>query len=260
MTESVPETAPVRVHREGSVLVVTLDRPHVRNAIDRATAECIAAAMDELDGSDELAVGVICGEGKSFCTGMDLGAFLRGERPTVAERGFAGLVESPPRKPLIAAVEGHALAGGFEIVLACDLVVASTSAIFGLPEVKRGLVAAGGGLLRLQNRVPYNVAMEWALTGKFVSADRAHEAGLVNLVVEPGDARAAAMQLAASIAENGPLAVAASKAIITESSDWPRAEAFDRQREITEPVRSSADAREGATAFKEKRAPNWTGR
>ena len=190
---------------------------------------------------------------------MDLKAFLAGDRPTIPGRGFAGLVERPPRKPLIAAVEGYALAGGFEIVLACDLIVASEGAIFGLPEVKRGLVAAGGGLLRLPKRLPYHLAMEWALTGRTVSAREAYEVHLVNRLVPAGEALDAALALADEIMKNGPLAVCASKAILVSSIE-DDARAFDRQRTVTEPVRASEDAREGALAFREKRTPVWRGR
>jgi enoyl-CoA hydratase len=242
------------------VLVVTIDRPAVKNAIDTATSVAIAAAMDELDGRGDLVAGVLTGAGSTFCAGMDLKAFLAGEKPSVPGRGFAGIVEKPADKPLIAAVEGHAVAGGFEIVLACDMVVAATDATFGLPEVRRGLVAAGGGLMRLAARVPYAVAAEWALTGAFVPARRAFEAGLVNRLTEPGQALAGAMELAAAIAANGPLAVRASKRILAESPSWPANEAFDRQREIAQPVRESDDAREGATAFRDKRTPVWRGR
>jgi len=241
------------------VLVVTINRPEVRNAINTAAAHGIAAALDELDTRDDLVAGVLTGAGGSFCAGMDLAAFLAGERPSVPVRGFAGIVEKPAGKPLIAAVEGYAVAGGFEIVLACDLVVASAEAVFGLPEVRRGLVAAGGGLLRLPTRVPYQLAAEWALTGALVPATRAAEAGLVNRLTAPGEALAAALELAAAIAANGPLAVRATKRILAESRGWPADEAFDRQRAISEPVRASSDAREGATAFREKRLPRWRG-
>ncbi len=168
---------PVLTREESGVLVVTINRPEVRNAINLAAASGIAAAMDELDSRSDLVAGVLTGAGSSFCTGMDLKAFLAGERPSVPGRGFAGIVERPPDKPLIAAVEGYAVAGGFEIALACDLLVAASDAQFGLPEVRRGLVAAGGGLLRLPTRVPYGLAVEWALTGAFVPASRAFEVG-----------------------------------------------------------------------------------
>jgi len=252
-------TAPVHIGQFGSILVVTIDRPRARNAIDTATAQAIADAMEVLDQSDDLVLGIITGAGGTFCAGMDLKAFLAGERPSIGTRGFAGLVEQPPRKPLVAAVEGYALAGGFEIVLACDLVVAAENATFGLPEVKRGLVAAGGGLMRLAGRIPYHLAMEWALSGALVPAMRAHEVGLVNRLTPPGGAVEGALDLGRAIAANGPLAVRATKQVIISSRDWTSAEQFVRQREITEPVRSSEDAREGARAFAEKRAPVWRG-
>lgn len=244
----------------GNVLVMTVNRPEARNAMDRATSVALAAALDELDARDDLRLGIVTGAGGTFCSGMDLKGFLRGERPSVEGRGFAGLTERPPRKVLIAAVEGYALAGGFEMVLACDLIVASRAAKFGLPEVKRGLVASAGGLMRLPRRIPFHLAMEHALTGEMLDAERAHAHGLVNRLVEPGQALAAALQLAASVAANGPLAVATSKRIVSESADWSQSEMFERQKPIAAPVFTSADAREGSAAFAEKRAPNWTGR
>jgi enoyl-CoA hydratase len=250
----------VLVEVTGAVQVVTINRPHVRNAIDSATAAAIAAAMDELDARDDLAAGVITGAGSAFCAGMDLKAFLAGERPSTPERGFAGLVEKPPAKPLVAAVNGPAIAGGFEIVLACDLVVAADDAVFGLPEVKRGLVAAAGGLLRLPRRIPYHLAMEWALTGEYVTARRAYEVSLVNRLAARADVLTEALALAAAVAANSPLALRATKRTIVESADWPAADAFARQREISEPVRASDDAKEGARAFTEKRPPVWRGR
>lgn len=254
-----PPAAPVRVEAVDGVQVVTIDRPGARNAIDTATAEVIADAMASLDERADLVAGVLTGAGGTFCAGMDLKAFLRGERPSIPGRGFAGLVEKPPTKPLVAAVEGHAVAGGFEIVLACDLVVAAEGAVFGLPEVKRGLLAGGGGLLRLPHRLPHQVAMEWILTGDLHSAAEAHRWGLVNRLVPDGEALPAALDLARAIARNGPLAVRASKQIVTASRDWTTEEQFARQQELYEPVRSSEDAREGALAFAEKRAPVWRG-
>jgi enoyl-CoA hydratase len=250
---------PVLVERQGAILTVTLNRPHVKNAINLAASELISDAMDQLDVDETLTVGILKGSGSAFCSGMDLKAFLAGERPRT-ERGFAGLVEKPPTKPLIAAVEGYALAGGFEIVLACDLVVATTDSVFGLPEVRRGLIAGGGGLLRLPRRIPPARASEWVLTGRNVTAAEAERFGLVNVVAEPGEAYAAALNLAGEIARNGPLAVRASKKVMAESAEWPAKEAFERQWAIYEPVRSSADAQEGARAFAERREPVWTGR
>ncbi len=257
---SAPDEPGVRVERDGAVVTVTIDRPRAKNSINTAVAVAIGAAMDQLDDDDTLFVGMITGAGGVFSAGMDLKAFLAGERPQVPGRGFAGLVERPPRTPLIAAVEGPALAGGFEIALACDLIVAAEGATFGLPEVRRGLLAGGGGLLRLPRKAGLPRATEWALTGDRVSAADAHAAGVVNRLVPDGEALSAATELAQRIASNGPLAVAGTKRILTEGGDWPADEAFARQWEIYEPIRSSDDAREGAQAFAEKREPVWRGR
>ena len=250
----------VRAERDGAVLVVTIDRPRAKNAIDLAAAEGISAAMEQLDTDDSLFVGVLTGAGGVFSAGMDLKAFLAGEKPHVPGRGFAGLVERPPAKPLIAAVEGPALAGGFEIALACDLVVAAEGASFGLPEVRRGLLAGGGGLLRLPRKAGLPKATEWALTGDRVSAADAHAAGVVNRLVPDGQALPAALELARRIAGNGPLAVQGTKRILAEGPGWPAEEAFARQWEVYAPIRASEDAQEGARAFTEKRAPVWRGR
>lgn len=250
----------VRVERDGAVLVVTIERPQAKNAINTAAAEAIGAAMDQLDTDDSLFVGVLTGAGGVFSAGMDLKAFLAGEKPHVPGRGFAGLVERPPAKPLIAAVEGPALAGGFEIALACDLIVAGEGASFGLPEVKRGLLAGGGGLLRLPRKAGLPRATEWALTGDRISAADAHAAGVVNRLVPAGQALEAALELARQIAGNGPLAVQGTKRILSEGQSWPPAQAFARQWEVYAPIRASEDAKEGARAFTEKRAPVWTGR
>jgi enoyl-CoA hydratase len=246
--------------RRGRVLLITINRPDQRNAVNAAVATGIAAALDQLEGDPELSLGVITGAGKGFCAGMDLKAFVAGERPYAADRGFAGIVARPPDKPLIAAIEGFAVAGGLEIALACDLIVASRGARLGIPEVKRSLVAAGGGLLRLPRTLPRNVAMELALTGDPIEAERGYELGLVNRLAEPGGALDAALELAETIAANGPLALAATKRVMLESADWPDSEFFERQEKIVRPVMSSEDAREGATAFAEKRAPVWKGR
>jgi enoyl-CoA hydratase len=245
---------------DGPVAVVTIDRPAARNAVNEAVASAMAAALDDLDSRTEIRVIVLTGAGGTFCAGMDLKGFLTGENPQAGGRGFGGIVERPPAKPVIAAVEGYALAGGFEIALACDLIVASEEAMFGLPEVTRGLVAAAGGLLRLPRRVPYHLAMEIALTGGRVPAARLQHAGLITRLVPAGQALDQARQLALLIAENAPLALEATKRVVVESADWPSADAFARQNEITAPVFSSADAMEGAAAFAEKRAPVWRGK
>ncbi len=250
----------VLTDRRDGVLLITLNRPEARNAVNLAVAEGIAAALDELDGSEDLSAGVLTGAGKGFCAGMDLKAFVSGQRPWVSDRGFAGIVRRPPRKPLIAAIEGFAVAGGLEIALACDLIVAARGAKLGIPEVKRSLVAAGGALLRLPRRIPYHAAMELALTGDSILAERAHELGLVNRLAEPGGAVAEALALAGEIAINAPLALIASKRILQEQHDWPAAEMWERQSAISDPVFASEDAREGATAFAEKRPPVWRGR
>ena len=241
------------------VAVITINRPEARNAVNGAVARGIAKAVEELDASKEAQVLILTGAGGTFSAGMDLKGFLAGDSPNFADRGFGGIVERPPAKPIIAAVEGYALAGGFELVLACDLVVASEAAKFGLPEVRRSLVAGAGGLLRLPKRIPYHLAMEIALTGEHYSAARLHQAGLVNQLVPAGEALAAARDLAARIGLGGPLALTATKRVIAESGDWNSAEAFRRQAGIITPVFTSADAREGALAFAEKRQPVWRG-
>lgn len=245
---------------DGPVAVVTIDRPEARNAVNEAVASGMAAALDDLDARADIRVIVLTGAGGTFCAGMDLKGFLTGENPLAGGRGFGGIVERPPAKPVIAAVEGYALAGGFEIALACDLIVASEEAAFGLPEVTRGLVAAAGGLLRLPRRIPYHLAMEIALTGERVTPGRLLQAGLISRLVPPGQALEQARQLATRIAANAPLALEATKRIVADSADWPGAEAFARQNDITAPVFSSADAREGAVAFAEKRTPVWQGK
>ena len=243
-----------------SVLLITLNRPEVRNAVNAALAAGVAAALDELDGDESLSVGVLTGAGGFFCAGMDLGAFVKGESSWFGDRGFAGIAQRASRKPLIAAIEGFAVAGGMEIALACDLIVASRGAKLGIPEAKRSLVAAGGALLRLPRRIPYHVVMELALTGDPLPAERFHELGLVNRLSEPQGAVAAALELAATLAWNGPLALIASKQILQEQFDWSSAEMWEKQGAISGPVFASEDAKEGANAFKEKRDPVWQGR
>ncbi|MCB8957108.1 MAG: crotonase/enoyl-CoA hydratase family protein [Nocardioides sp.] len=241
-------------------LLITINRPEARNALNGAVARGMAAALDRLDEDDDLRVGVLTGAGGTFSSGMDLKGFLTGDLPLVEGRGLAGLTERPPRKPLIAAIEGYALAGGCELVLACDLVVAAEDARLGVPEVKRGLVAGGGAAMLLAQRIPRAAALELLLVGDPVEAPRAHELGLVNRVVPSGTAVEAALELAARIAANGPLAVAVTKQVALAAVDWTREESWAKQSELIGPVFVSADAQEGATAFAEKRPPVWTGR
>lgn len=250
----------VITERRDRVLIVTINRPEARNAINAAVAHSIADAMEMLDADPDLVVGILTGSGGTFCAGMDLKAFVRGEDPNVESRGFAGITFGPPKKPLIAAVEGWALAGGCEIVLACDLVVSSSAAQFGIPEVKRGLAAAAGALFRLPMRIPYHIAMELALTGDPIPASRAFELGLVNKIATVGGALDEALAMAQRIAGNGPLAVAASKEVVQRASEWSDAEAQVASMQILGPVLASQDAQEGAVAFAQKRAPVWTGR
>ncbi|MBO1081301.1 crotonase/enoyl-CoA hydratase family protein [Roseomonas haemaphysalidis] len=253
-------TDEVLVTHEDGIATITINRPDQRNAVNRAVSYGVCAAVDELDARDDLRVGILTGAGGTFCAGMDLKAFLRGEVTRVEGRGILGIAMTPPKKPLIAAVEGYALAGGFEAVLACDLLVAARDAKFGLPEAKRGLAAAAGGLLRLPRLLPPRIALELALTGEMVTAGRLDRYGLVNALVEPGEALAEAKRLARKIIANAPMSVAASKRVMVEQQDWTLEEMFARQAEITGHLLASEDAREGATAFAEKRVPEWKGR
>jgi enoyl-CoA hydratase len=257
-TEEAASEPEVLVEQRDRILIITINRPKAKNAVNSAVAHGLAGAVDRLDGDPGLSVGILTGAGGTFCAGMDLKAFARGEVPIVEGRGM-GFTERPPVKPLIAAVEGYALAGGTELALATDLIVASKDASFGIPEVKRGLVAGGGGLLRLPTRIPPAIAMELALTGEAFTAERAHALGMVNVLAEPGGALDAAIELAERITVNGPLAVAATKRIIVESRGWSPDTMFGEQNKILMPVFSSNDAREGAIAFAEKRPAHWTG-
>ncbi|GAA5073724.1 enoyl-CoA hydratase [Thermocatellispora tengchongensis] len=249
----------VLVEVDDGVAVITINRPKAKNAVNGAVARGIVAAIDELEERKDVSAYVLTGAGGTFCAGMDLKGFLSGDFPVVEGRGFGGLAEAPPKKPMVAAVEGYALAGGFEMALSCDLIVASEAATFGLPEPKRGLVAGAGGIMRLPRRIPYHIAMEIALTGDHYPASRLYELGLVNRITPAGEALAGAVELARKIAANAPMALAATKRIIIESADWSVEEMFKKQAPIINPVFGSKDAMEGAAAFAEKRAPRWKG-
>ncbi len=252
-------TSPVELEQHGAILVIAINRPQQRNAVNQAVSLAIVAALDRLDADPALRVGIITGRGGSFCAGMDLKAFVDGERPEIEGRGFAGITEAPPQKPLIAAVEGFALAGGCELALACDLIVAAQTAWFGLPEVTRGLVAGSGGLVRLPRRIPEAIALEYALTGERMNAATAHRWGLVNRLTAEGGALDGALALAAAITANAPLSTALTKQIIRDSKSWPEDRIWELQRPLVEAVLASGDAKEGARAFAEKRQPDWKG-
>lgn len=241
------------------IAVVSINRPEARNSVDLSVTEGLCAALDEVEARSDVSVGILTGAGGNFCSGMDLKAFLRGEIVRVPGRGFAGVTQFVSGKPWIAALEGYALAGGFEIALWADLIVATDATKIGLPEVKRGLVANAGGLVRLPRQLPPRIAAELVLTGDIVPIADLAPHGIVNRIVPAGSALAEARALAQRIAENGPLAIAASKRVMQSSIDWSSVEMFDRQNVITMPVFSSADAKEGATAFAEKRSPVWRG-
>lgn len=253
-------TGDVLVEADSGILTITVNRPEQRNAMTLAAATVIAEALTRLDEDPDLSVAILTGSGGTFCAGMDLKRFQLGERPIVEGRGFGGLVEAPPAKPLIAAVEGWALGGGFEMVLACDLVVAGSGAKFGLPEVKRGLAARAGGIFRAPRVLPRAVALEMLLTGEPITAQEALVHGLVNRVVDDGSTVETALSLAAAISANAPLAVRASKALALDARTWTDQDSFGRQSAYTDPVFASADAAEGAAAFTERRAPRWQGR
>jgi enoyl-CoA hydratase len=258
---SVVQAPEVRCERREHVLIITIDRPETRNAVNGAVARGLDAAMRRLDSDSDLRVGVLTGAGGTFCSGMDLKAFAAGTFTVDARASSLAWIESPPCSPVIAAVEGYAVAGGWELALGCDLVVASNAAQFAMAEVRRGLVPLGGGALRLPRRIPQMIAIELLLTGAFIDAPRAAELGLVNRVTQPGRALEGALSLAGEIAANGPLAVTAITEIARRSLDLGEAEAgWKAQREIGAPVMSSADAVEGALAFAERRPARWAGR
>lgn len=241
-------------------LLITLNRPEARNAVNGEVARALAGILDDLDADPTLQLAILQGAGAGFSAGMDLKAFLEGDLPGFEDRGFGGFATRGPRKPLIAAIEGFAVAGGLEMALACDLIVAASDAKLGLPEVKRSLIAAGGGLLRLAQRIPYHVAVELALTGDHIPAERLYQVGLLNRLAEPGKALDEALALAAQLVDNAPLALEGSKYVLERAADWGMDEGWRQQEEVMLRVNGSEDAREGATAFAERRAPVWRGR
>ncbi|MBW2416399.1 MAG: crotonase/enoyl-CoA hydratase family protein [Deltaproteobacteria bacterium] len=251
---------PILAEARGHILLVSINRPEARNAFDGATAAAMEAAMDRFEEDSELRVGIITGAGKAFSAGQDLKAAAKGDMGATRRRGGFGIMARPPNKPLIAAVEGHAVAGGLELCLSCDLIVAARDARMGIPEARHNLVAVGGGLFRLPRRIPYHLVMELALTADTWTAERMHEIGLVNRLAEPGQALDVAFELAERVLANGPLAVAASKQIVQRSSEWTEEEAWREQMKIAGPVMQSEDTREGLAAFAQKRAPVWKGR
>ena len=248
-----------RTERDGHVLLITLDRPKVLNSLNAPACFELHGIFDDFEADPDLWVAIITGAGeRAFCAGHDLADAPDAPMPP---SGWAGLAErAARRKPLIAAVNGLAFGGGFEIVLACDMVTAGKGARFGLPEVRRGLAARGGGVFRLPRRLPHALAMELIVTGAPLDAARAEQFGLVNRLVDDGQALTAALELAAQIAANAPMSVRASKAVAIESADWPLAEGFQRQKEYLEPVFASQDAAEGVAAFRERRDPVWEDR
>ena len=249
----------VTLESDGCVGVVTLDRPERLNAFDCAMAEAMADAIDELDRRADLVVGVLRAAGPAFCAGADLTAFREtGRLPVTERRGGFGIFDRPSTKPMVAAVQGVALGGGFELALACDLIVAAPGATFALPELRHGLLPSGGGLLRLPSRVPHAVAMEVILAGASLTGEQALEAGLLVGLADDAKLESEAMALAHRVAASAPLALVAAKRILRERDDWPQDESFARQDLIARPVLESNDAREGARAFAERRRPVWT--
>lgn len=250
----------ILTERHGAILIVTINRPEARNAFDATSSAAMEAAMDMLDHDTSLFIGVITGTGGHFPAGADLKARGRGEPRAPLARGGFGVFRRPPRKPLIAAVEGYAIGGGFELCLACDLIVAARDATFGLPEVRHNVVAMGGGLFRLPRRMPYHVAMELALTGAFKDAENMHRFGVVNRVVAPGMACDEAVRWAEALLVNGPTGLAAAKEIIFNATNWTEAEAWREQGAIAQVALQSEDRAEGLRSFAEKRKPVWKGR
>jgi acetyl-CoA C-acetyltransferase len=254
-------TTSVLTEIRGHVLIVTINRPERRNAIDHQTALGLEAAWDQLDEDAGLRAAVLTGAAGYFSAGADLkAAAAGGPTSSTSRRGQFGTIQQPPQKPVVAAIEGAALGGGCELALACDLIVATVSSQLGLPECRRGVLAAAGGVVRLPRRLPFNVAMEMGLTGNPQPADRLFALGLVNRVCAAGEALATALELAEIIAANAPLAVAGAKRVMSGALAATEAEAWSLQQPEWERVRNSADFKEGVAAFVEKRVPVWQGK
>ena len=262
MSDVIELTEAVTLEVRGHYAVITINRPEARNAVNGAVANGIEAGIDRIEDDDDLWVGIVTGVPPVFCAGADLKEINSGNAAALStKRGdFGGIVSRERDKPIVAAVDGPALAGGTEIVLACDLVVASRSASFGIPEVKRSLVAGAGGLFRLGRKIPFNLAMECALTGDPITAEQAHHHGLVNVLCENGEALDSAMALADRVCANAPVAVRATRKIVLEATNAPDDVGWKMSMDGMMKAMQSEDFKEGLTAFIEKRPPNWTGK